>query len=52
MVIPVTRMDMGSNIMLPFKFYLTSQYSKDLNQVAPVLYSIIRDELVTEMHGK
>jgi len=50
MVIPVTRPE-GKEISLPFNFYLISHYSKDLSQVSPVLYTIVKDDLVNGMTG-
>jgi len=50
MVIPVTRQE-GKEIPLPFDFYLISQYNRDLNQVSPVLYTIVKDDLVAGMSG-
>jgi hypothetical protein len=50
MAIPVTRQE-GKEIPLPFDFYLISQYNRDLNQVSPVLYTIVKDDLVAGMSG-
>ena len=50
MAIPVTRQE-GKEIPLPFDFYLISQYNRDLNQVSPVLYTIVKDDLVAGISG-